>query len=91
MTTVKTMTPTIRPGKHSHPDQTVVGVALLLLGRLKRVRAEAYDDLLARVRKQVRGADQLFLPALDLLFLLGLLEYRPKTDSIEYVRSHEAV
>lgn len=33
----------------------------------------------------------LFLPALNLLFLLGLIEYRPKTDAVEYVGSNEAV
>jgi hypothetical protein len=74
----------LRPTKHSHPDRTVVGVALVLLGRLKSRRLDEYDVLRKYVRKTIAGGDVLFLPALNFLFLLGLVEYRPKTDSIEY-------
>lgn len=35
--------------------------------------------------------DVLFLPSLNFLYLLGLIEYHPKTDSIEYVGQNEAV
>ncbi|WP_414590540.1 ABC-three component system middle component 8, partial [Anabaena sp. CCY 9614] len=31
------------------------------------------------------GGETLFLPSLNFLFLLGLVEYRPKTDAIEYL------
>jgi len=81
----------LRPTKHSHPDQTVIAVALLLLARLKKQRIEAFRELLGLVKKDVRGGGTLFLPALDLLYLLGLVEYRPKTDSVEYVGPHEAL
>jgi hypothetical protein len=80
-----------RPTKHSHPDQTVVNVALLLLIRLRGRRVAEYDELRKYVKKAVRGGDILFLPALNFLFLLGLIDYRPKTDSIEYVGPNEAV
>jgi hypothetical protein len=33
----------------------------------------------------------LFLPTLSFLYLLGLVEYRPKTDSLEYVGPNETV
>lgn len=39
----------------------------------------------AFVRKAVAGGDVLFLPSLNCLYLLGLIEYHPKTDAIEYV------
>ena len=35
--------------------------------------------------------DVLFLPALNFLFLMGLVEYRPKTDAVEYVGPNEAI
>lgn len=81
----------LRPTKHSHPDRTVVGVALKLLGRLKLRRLDEYDALRKFARKAIAGGDVLFLPALNFLFLLGLVEYRPKTDSLEYMGPNEAL
>jgi len=81
----------LRPTKHSHPDRTVVNVALLLLTRLRKRRLEGYGALRDYAKKVVAGGDVLFLPALNFLFILGLIEYRPKTDSIEYVGQNEAV
>ncbi len=81
----------LRPSKHSHPDRTVVNVALILLTRLRKRRLEGYSALRGHAKKVVAGGDVLFLPALNFLFLLGLIEYRPKTDAIEYVGPNEAV
>ncbi len=81
----------LRPTKHSHPDRTVVNVALLLLTYLRKRRLDGYSALRGYAKKAVAGGDVLFLPALNFLFLLGLIEYRPKTDAIEYVGPNEAV
>lgn len=81
----------LRPSKHAHPDRTVISVALLLLTRLRDQRLCDYDALRRFVRKAVIGGDVLFLPSLNFLFLLGLIEYHPKTDAIEYVGQNEAV
>lgn len=81
----------LRPTKHSHPDRTVVNVALLLLARLRKRRLDGYGTLRSYAKKAVAGGDVLFLPAINFLFLLGLIEYRPKTDAIEYVGPNEAV
>lgn len=81
----------LRPTKHSHPDCTVVNVSLLLLIRLKTCRLDYCDNLRKYAKKAVVGGDVLFLPALNFLYLLGLIEYRPKTDAVEYVGPNEAV
>jgi hypothetical protein len=81
----------LRPTKHSHPDRTVLGVALVLLSRLKSRRFDEYDALRDYARKTISGGDVLFLPALNFLFLLGLIEYRPKNDSLEYLGPNEAL
>lgn len=81
----------LRPTKHSHPDRTVINVSLLLLSRLKARRFDEYDVLRKFARKNVVGGDVLFLPALNFLYLLGLIEYRPKTDAVEYVGPNETV
>lgn len=81
----------LRPTKHSHPDRTVLNVSILLLQRLKSRRVDEYDTLRRYVKKAVVGGDVLFLPALNFLYLLGLIDYRPKTDAVEYVGPNEAV
>lgn len=81
----------LRPTKHSHPDRTVISLALQLLVRMKNDRLTSYDDLRKYARKSVNGGGFLFLPALNFLFLLGLIDYRPKTDSIEYIGPNETV
>ncbi|MBL8040646.1 MAG: hypothetical protein JNM04_04780 [Chthonomonas sp.] len=66
-------------------------MALLLLTRLKIRRVDEYDVLRKFAKKSVVGGDVLFLPALNFLYLMGLIEYRPKTDAVEYVGPNEAV
>jgi hypothetical protein len=75
----------LRPSKHSHPDRTVINVSLLLLGRLKKRRLDNYGDLRAFAKKAITGGDVLYLPALNFLFLMGLIEYHSKTDAVEYL------
>lgn len=81
----------LRPTKHSHPDRTVINVSLLLLGRLKARRVDEYDVLRKYAKKSVAGGDVLFLPALNFLFLMGLVDYHPKTDAVEYVGPNETI
>ena len=81
----------LRPTKHSHPDRTVINVSLLLLSRLKDRRVDEYDVLRKFAKKHDVGGDVLFLPALNFLYLMGLVEYRPKTDAVEYVGPNEAI
>jgi len=81
----------LRPTKHSHPDRTVINVSLRLLARLKERRLDDYDALRRYAKKAVLGGDVLYLPALNLLYLLGLIDYRPKTDAVEYVGPNETI
>lgn len=81
----------LRPTKHSHPDRTVINVSLLLLARLKLRRLDDYDSLRKYAKRIVVGGDVLFLPALNFLYLMGLVDYRPKTDAVEYVGPNEAI
>lgn len=81
----------LRPTKHSHPDRTVINVSLLLLARLKALRVDEYDILRKYAKKLVVGGDVLFLPALNFLYLMGLIDYHPKTDSVEYVGPNETL
>jgi hypothetical protein len=75
----------LRPTKHSHPDRTIINASLLLLRRLRDRRLDSYDALRTYLKKTIIGGEVLFLPSLNFLFLLGLIEYRQKNDALEYV------
>ena len=77
----------LTPSKYSHPDRTVISVALVMLSRLRRRRVESYDSLRGFLTKYTKGCDPLFLPSLHFLFVVGLVDYRPQTDSFEYTGS----
>lgn len=82
----------IRPTKHNHPDKTLIYASFLMLEKLRSQRIIKYNELLAYIKNKVTSGEFLFLPALDFLYLLGLVEYRTKTDSIEYTeKSHEII
>ncbi|OZT73313.1 ABC-three component system middle component 8 [Vreelandella boliviensis] len=81
----------LRPTKHSHPDQTVINAALVILVRLRKVRIDSYSDLLSYAKKSIKGGEFLFLPALNFLFLTGVVEYRKKTDSIEFIVDNDSI
>ena len=81
----------LKPTKYSHPDRTVINVSILLLGRLKNRRLDTYDNLYKFAKQTVGGGDVLFLPSLNFLYLLGLIDYRPKTNSFEYIGQNETL
>jgi hypothetical protein len=80
----------LTPSKHANPDQTVVNVSLVLLAQIRSERVSSYADLVSISKTKVRGGDVLFMPAINFLFILGLVDYRSKTDSFEYVGPNEA-
>lgn len=81
----------LRPTKHSHPDRTVINLSLILISRLKKCRLDEYDSLRKYAKKTIPGVDVLFTPSLNFLYLLGLIDYHPKTDSIEYLGYNEII
>jgi hypothetical protein len=74
----------ISPTKHTNPDQTVVNASMVILRFLRKKRLRAFDDLRKHLSEKIPHSSPLFLPALHFLFMLGLVEYHPKTDSFEY-------
>lgn len=75
----------LMPNKNSHPDLTVLAVSGFLLGSIKNSKFESYSDLLEKLNTYDARANILFKPSLQLLFLLGLVDYHRKNDLIEYV------
>lgn len=75
----------LRPTKHSNPKMTVLPVAGQILAHLRRKRTESLATLQQIVTRPGQEYQPLLVPAIALLFLLGLVKYRRKNDSIEYV------
>ncbi len=75
----------ISPNKHNHPDQTLVYTSYLMLNKLRKERVLNYDVLLKYVKENITSGEFLFMPSLNFLYLLGLIEYKTRTDSIEYI------
>jgi len=75
----------LRPSKHSNADLTVVAVSTFLLNRLRSKRLVGFVELRSELLRRRPLADELFMPAVSLLYLLGLVEYRQKGDALEYV------
>lgn len=75
----------LRPNKHSDPQLTVLPVAGELLKQLRKKRICTLAEL--RQMTDALGPDRaaLFLPSLALLYLLGVVDYRKKTDCMEYI------
>ncbi len=76
---------TLQPNKHSNPDQTVIAAAALILKTLRKRGAEQYDILRDIVEGKIENGKFLFLPALNLLYLLGAIDYHKKADVFEYL------
>lgn len=79
----------IRPSKHNAPDKTLIYASFLILKRLKKSKIVSYEDLLEFIKKEITSGEYLFLPALNFLFLLGLINYQAKNDMIEYVEKKQ--
>lgn len=75
----------LRPNKHSDPQLTVLPVAGQLLKRIRQKRSCSIADLRRHIEELGADRTPLLLPAIAVLYLLGLVEYRRKTDCMEYV------
>jgi hypothetical protein len=75
----------LRPNKHSDPQLTVLPVAGELLKKLRKKRSCTIAELRKHIDDSGTDRTPLLLPSIAVLFLLGLVEYRRKTDSMEYV------
>jgi hypothetical protein len=72
------------PNKNTNPDLTCLAVSTFILKRLKSKKFEKYTILFELVKKNNKRSASLFVNALELLFMLDLINYHNKTDIIEY-------
>lgn len=82
----------LRPSKHLDLSKSPLRVASEIIIYLKRRRMVSYADLMNLIDKRIGDSgDSIVLPALNLCYVLGVLEYHVKNDSFEYTgRSSDA-
>lgn len=76
----------IRPSKHLDLNTCVLRAASILLSKLQVTRICTYADLRASLKVLGEDADIAFGHSVHLLFLLGRVDYRQQTDSLEYMQ-----
>ena len=75
----------IRPTKHMDLNTCVLSVTAVILLELQRTKAIPLYELDETVQTQIDAYARInFIPALNLLFLLGIVDYDDKTDAIVY-------
>ncbi len=76
----------LTPRKHLDLDVSVLRIAALMLGELRRRSVVELEKIRAYVvRRAGEDAELAFLPALNFLFLLGKVAYHTKNDTVEYL------
>ncbi|MBB5151571.1 ABC-three component system middle component 8 [Histophilus somni] len=75
----------ITPDKHTDPDKSIMYTTALLLDALRTNKQMDFSALLSLVKAKTGSDYVLFMPAINLLYLLGLIEYHTKTDRFEYI------
>ncbi|KFI81044.1 ABC-three component system middle component 8 [Bifidobacterium psychraerophilum] len=75
------------PSKHDNPDQTIIAVATTMIKYLSRYKVVEYSALLGYCKSKTDKIEYLFSPAIDLLYILGLVRYLPKSDCFEWAKS----
>jgi hypothetical protein len=75
----------LRVTKHSDPRLTVLPAAAAILARLRTTRVLTMAEASELLRRDAPEKAALLMPSIALLYLLGVVEYRRATDSLEYV------
>ncbi len=75
----------IRPDRHTNPNVSVINISAFILKQLNRFYDIRYDDLLAKVIKEIGNeAKENYPYALNFLYLLNKIKYLEETDSFKF-------
>ena len=76
----------LKPSKHLNLDLSLLRISALILSELRKYRLVEFEALRSCIARRAGDDSELVLiPALNLLFLLGRLNYHIKNDTFEYI------
>lgn len=74
------------PTKHMDLDNSLIRISALIIKIIKRAKIIKCNELLDKlINSEGENVRYSFLPALNFIFLFGLIEYYPKTDSLAFI------
>jgi len=80
----------LKPTKSTDLNLAVPRVASIILKILMRQRTLSYSNLFEKLCKKFgEDVQYVFLPSLWFLYLMGAIEYYPKTDCFVLITNHE--
>jgi hypothetical protein len=73
----------LRPSKHTDLNTCILNVGSLILKQLAKYGPTKYDDIVMNLKEEL-GDNARFQvgPSLNLLYLLGLIEYDQNSDTV---------
>ncbi len=78
----------IKPNKYTNIDLCVVNIGGVILKSLYSCPIQTYEELENLVANTYgESAKVVFINALSFLYLLGLIEYQPSTDTITLINN----
>ena len=79
----------LKPNKYTNVNISLVAIVADILKLFQKSHDYTYADLLNKIiHKKGIEAKNVFLPALNFLFLLGKVEYNKKGDIIKYINEN---
>jgi len=80
----------IAPIKYMDLDLSVVRVSSIIIKLFEKNRIMEYSEVLEHlVGKVGEEVKHVFVPALDFLYLLGMIDYHLQTDSLEFLAKND--
>jgi len=77
----------LTPTKHMNLDNSLIRISALIIKIIKKSKIIKCNELLNKlINSEGENVRYSFLPALNFIFLFGLVEYYPKTDSLEFIK-----
>lgn len=71
----------LRITKYDNPEQTVIYEIALILSFMLKKRIVCFYDLYSHVESKIHGGEFLFQESINILFLLGKIDYFRENDS----------
>ncbi|TFE23993.1 ABC-three component system middle component 7 [Cohnella luojiensis] len=76
----------LKPHKYLDLDHSVLRISTRILEELMKMRKMEYIDLFNILEKEFGDAtDEIFLPAINFLYLLDKLDYSIQSDTLELI------
>lgn len=80
----------IRPTKYMDPNTSILNVSAEVLAELMKTSIRTLQELDELVQTRIEEKARInFIPAINLLYLIGCIDYDVETDAVYYLKEKE--